>query len=1274
MITRALGLALAVGAAATCGHNPELTAPVTVADSRTELASFTEIERKAPMVDPAKMIDAALAGTVARPGGDLGSRMEVRELDIPHPPSAGTATFNFAGTRRGWVAKVPGNDVLPTPAFAGGKIYISGGFASRQVLAYDAYDGEMAWALTAEDGGPSSAIVDDGKVVFNAESCKIFVADAETGKLLWKKWLGDPLMSVPVSAGGVVMTAFPAAGGHVFVGLELETGKELWRLPVADDVIRTPQVHGDSVYFATMDGTAYRVRRKDGKKIWSQAIGATSAMWVDGDRVLLSRKVAGPKNKTTIFEQPIALAIDTGKLVKQGPKRLAPYFAGKSRDRALVHAQAGAWGKTRHPAHLGLTNVAAGWSFQGSSPVVAAGRSYLSIAGDIVATDLASGKRLWQRTYKQAGDAQAVTPPAVVGSQLVFGTIDGHLYFADIDTGMAIRAYDVGEAIVSQPIVAQGWVYLTTGKGRVIGLELADPMFDGWHMWGGNPTHTGLVAGAGTVDPHLLASLDRPGRGVLEIADSRDRAALPMIDSKVAVEISGTVARVELTQRFTNPKTPDAKDPIEAIYRFPLPGDAAVDHMEMRIGKRVVRAVIKEKKKAKKTYDDAKKAGKRAALLEQQRPDLFSQRVANIAPGETVEVMLSYVHEVAVDDGRYTFRFPMVARPRGGDEKPAPAGAVALSIAIDAGVPIAELASPTHEIASELRGQRATVSLSDSRAERDFELRYVLGGAAPTAAVHAHRDSSGGYLGLMIQPPAAPDASQIAAREVIVAIDTSASMAGRPIEQARAVATKLIGGLRPGDRFNLFADGVKLADAPLAGTAENINRALARVRAIRATGRTAMLPTLEAALRSPGAGGGRARIIAAVTDGFIGNEADVLRSILGKLGDARFYPVGVGSAQNQLVLERAAELGRGHFTSAPLSAKPDDVAAELLARIDRPVFTDVEIDWGGLEVTDVYPRQIPDLFAGRPLVLRGRFARGGAAEIKIRGNVGDRRFERALAVKLPAGPVAANSAQRSLWARAAIRDRMNGLYLRDDPALIKQVTELGLAHRLVTQWTSFVAVDDGARPGNGQPPPPPQPKVTVTPATALPGDPEIRVPAPRDARAVTIVLPFGETLSASYDHELSVWTARFLIPSDAGDGSYPIEVITTLADGKQSIDRVWYEVDSSAPLVKIEVIGDPRPGNRVTLRATQTLTAADRRRAHGQELTDAKIQLLSDARRVSARGPGGEVVHFSVAGPGVWEASYTIPAVARGSVELSVVVVDLAANIRTQPLAIEVAR
>ncbi len=1279
-------------------------APPAIAAVKPEVASFRAVA-DTPVVadDPAVLLSEALAGTASASSDELGSRLQVRTLKIPSPPRGSTAKFNLAGHRRGWVTALPTAELLPTAAFEHGRIFLSGGFASRRFFAFDAYSGEAQWALTAEDGGPSAAVVRDDVVAFNAESCKIFVAEAATGKLKWAKWLGDPLMSVPVISGDVVMTAYPAGGSHVFTALALKDGEARWTVPVPNDVIRVPQVVGGAVYFATMDGTAFKIDVKSGKVAWQRDVKATSAPWVADGRVYLTRKL-GSGDKAV--EQLVALAAASGKIVVEGDRFPAPYLAGTSRDRELIHSQAGAWGTVRDAEHLGLRNVAAGWAFQGSSPVVVDGRVYLAVGGEIRASDAASGKVLWKRTYKQAAGAQAVTPPAVVGAQLVFGTVDGHVYFADVDTGLISAAYDVGEAVISQPIVAQGWVYVTTGQGKLVGLELADPMWDGWHMWGGNPEHTGLVGGAGSVDPALLASLARPGQGTMRNADGKAAEELPLLESRVAVDISGFAARVSVTQRFKNP----GDKAIEATYMFPLPDDAAVDAMEMRIGTRVVRAEIKQKAEAKKTYDAARASGKKAALLEQQRPDLFAQRVANLGAGETIDVEIEYVQRLPYRDGAWELRYPLVAAPRAGEPvSTVRADAVELAVNVEAGLPIVAIESPSHPVDVDLRGASASVKLAGGQAlaNRDFVLRVATAGEAPTATLLA----DGGYFSLLVQPPAAPVAAQIGDREIVLAVDRSSSMRGRAMAQARAVAEATLAGLRTGDRFNVvWMDGgaaVSLAPEPLAPTPANLEKARAALAGLEAAGADGMLPAIEQALSAPAAGPGwsgapRTRIVALISDGYFADEAVALKAIAPRVGGNRIHAVGIGAAVNRLLLERAAELGRGRLTVAPLSEEPAAIARRFAAGIDRPVFTDLQIDWGGLEVADVYPRRLPDLFAGEPLVVHGRYTKAGTGTIAVRGSVAGKRHQRDVEVALPegAGGETAHRSQRSLWARAAVHDRMNRLILRDDDALIGEVTRLGLQHRLVTQWTSFVAVDHGdtppatgaARPAPGGAATPADPakpadadepaaeaaasKPTVTPAMALPGDPEIRIPAPRDARAVTVVLPFGETTAAFYQAELGLWVARFLIPSDATDGAYPIEILITGADGAQQRKRAWYEVDSSAPLVELEVVGAARPGATVTLRARQRLTAADLARlgaAGAGEITDGQVQILSDARRVSAR-IGDEVVTFDVAGPGLWEATYTVPADARGRLAVSVVVVDLAANVRTQALGIEVVR
>lgn len=1294
-------------------------------------STTSEIERLVPVgretarrrPSREELLREALAGVSDGEDAALGARMQLRTLAIPRPPRGASARFNFGDGKRGWITALPSEQLLTSPAFANGKVFLGGGFASHHFFAFDAYDGELEWALAAPDGGPTAAIVHRGKVIFNTESCTLFVADVETGELLWKRWLGDPLMSQPAAAEDVVLSAYPSGGGHQLGAFRLADGEPVWSIPIPADVIQAPQVSGDSVFFATMEGSAHRVRVRDGHVHWKREVGASSAMWVDRGKVLLTRRVdgaGGPK------EQPIVMAVDGGRIVREGERVPAPYLAGESRDRQLVHGQMGAWGNVPGGQHLGLTNVAAGWAFQGSTPAVADGRAYFAVAGEIRAREIETGRDVWTRAYREAEGAQAISPPAVVGSQLVFGTVDGHLYFSDIDTGMTTAAYAIGEPIVFQPIVAQGWVYVATARGNLIALEVGDPALDGWHMWGGNAAHAGVVETAGTVDPHLLASLERPTQGTMRVGRFEDaeqtardgpetatdateappaaaatreeepnaeeeRPDLPLLRTRVEANVSGVVARVVVTQSFENPHD----RPIEALYLFPLPAEAAVDDMEMHIGSRVVRGRIQRRAQARQTYEAARSEGRRAALLEQQRPNLFAQRVANIQPGERIDVRIQYVQMLPFENGQYELAYPMIAPPRFDPSDPgAVLGApgemrassdIDLSVRIDAGMPIEQIASPTHRVdVQRSRGSRSAASVrlatGDRIPNRDFVLRYAVSGEIPRATVLAHKRQDGGFFSLVVQPPAAPADDTVAPRAITFVVDTSSSMKGRPMEHAKAVMRRVLAGLRPTDTFNIvrFSDRVEpMAPAPIAGSRENVQRGVEVVGQLRAAGATEMVPAIRTALESAqGADGERLQIVVLLTDGFIANEAQVLRAIAEDLGDTRLYSVGVGSAVNRFLLERAAEIGRGRAIVATLSEPPDAVASRFFTLVDRPVFTDVDVDWGGLDVRDVYPRHLPDLFAGKPLVVHGRYDRGGTARVKVRGTVNGRRFERVVDVTLPgSSPDQTHAAHATLWARAAVHDRMNRLYLRDDPNLIEEITRLGLEHRMMTQYTSFVAVDETpAEPRAGERNAEEQATPTVSPARSLPGDPEIRIPAPADARAVTVILPFGETLAAAYEPELGVWSARFLVPGDAEDGSYPIEVLVTHADGRQEHLRVWYTVDAAAPLVRVEVVGDVRPGGEVVIRATQTLTELDLVQANMRpdaELTAARAQMLSDTRRVEVRLPDGSVLDLALAAPGVWQAPWRIPSSARGSIRLAVTAVDLAANVRTHDVDID---
>ena len=437
---------------------------------------------------------------------------------------------------------------------------------------------------------------------------------------------------------------------------------------------------------------------------------------------------------------------------------------------------------------------------------------------------------------------------------------------------------------------------------------------------------------------------------------------------------------------------------------------------------------------------------------------------------------------------------------------------------------------------------------------------------------------------------------------------------------------------------------------------------------------------------------GPVAILAAVLHGEHAEQAGCIGMLFRDLGRARAYEVLVQfealTGYLSLLLDNRSatrgprhaprEIGRGQALVSGSGDTPEDVARRFASLVDRPVFTDVEIDWGGLDARDVYPRRTPDLFAGRPLVVHGRFARGGRARVRIRGTLNGERHERAFVVELPGvPPPGAEETSRvhaSLWARAAVRDRMNRIYLRDDPRLIEEVTQLGLRHDLVTQWTSFVAVDETPEAEAAEPEQ--QSTATMSPARSLPGDPEIRIPAPADARMVTVVLPFGESLAASWEAELDLWTARFLIPADAEEGSYPIDVLVTHADGRFERMRIWYTVDAHAPVLEVETEGDVVPGGSVQLRATQVITEHDLEQVgHSRaSLTDARAQLLADARRVEARLPDGSVIDLELRGPATWSAVLPVPADVGDSFTVQLAVVDMAANVRVQPLSLEVRR
>ena len=574
----------------------------------------------------------------------------------------------------------------------------------------------------------------------------------------------------------------------------------------------------------------------------------------------------------------------------------------------------------------------------------------------------------------------------------------------------------------------------------------------------------------------------------------RDRAggtlSAPVLSTDVRIRVSGMVARAEVTQTFANP----SGEWLEGVYVFPLPESAAVDHLRMRIGGRAVDGEIRERGEAHRVYSSARAAGQRAALLEQERPNVFTSSVANVGPNERVTVDIEYQqvlrYEVLADGtGRWSLRFPTVvgyryipagvadaARinppvlPPRRDEPPV--NPVTIRVELDAGVPVATIDSPYHRIAvHSLDERRAVIDLADGAtpATRDFELVWTpVLASAPRAAWFTERRGGRSYGLLMLMPPAGPQAAaQRLPREAIFVVDTSGSMYGTSISQAIEALELAIDRLAPGDRFNVIEfNSSARALFPDARPATRDNRALARgwVRALRAQGGTEMKKALELALNGR-EDPARVRQVVFLTDGLVGNEDELFRLISGKLGDSRLFTVGIGSAPNSHFMAQAAKQGRGTFTHIGRIGEVRDKMTGLFAKLESPVLSGIRVDWPEGAGAESWPARIPDLYAGEPVVVTAALERAEGVA-RVSGLRGEAPWQAGMA--LAERPERQASGVAVLWARdkiAALSDAM--LSSEASPEARAEIVKLALAHHLVTKYTSLVAVDrTPARPAD----------------------------------------------------------------------------------------------------------------------------------------------------------------------------------------------------------------
>jgi len=610
----------------------------------------------------------------------------------------------------------------------------------------------------------------------------------------------------------------------------------------------------------------------------------------------------------------------------------------------------------------------------------------------------------------------------------------------------------------------------------------------------------------------------------------------PLKQTEVKAKIAGNISRVEVVQKFENP----FPESLEAVYVFPLPDEAAVDDMEIKIGDRTIKADIKLREEALEIYEQARQQGRTAGLLEQERSNIFTQSLANIKPGEKIEVTIRYTESLKFAGGDYEFVFPMVVGPRyisgnttqpnppnstGGDSSGSrqaiegnntlfpslarggqggvntdadrinppvlPPGTIsghniAVSVEIDAGVAIGDVRSTSHQITTDRRGNIVRVQLanSDTIPNKDLILRYRVAGENTRATILTQSDKRGGHFATYLIPALNYKTNEIVPKDVVFLMDTSGSQQGEPLAKSQELMRRFIQGLNPNDTFTIidFANTAKaLSTTPLANTEENRQRAINYIDNLQANGGTELLNGIQAVMNFPAAARGRLRSTVLITDGYIGNENEVLALVQQSLKPGnRLYSFGVGSSVNRFLLNRLAEVGRGTSQVIRQDEPSAPAVEKFFTQINSPVLTNIQISWEGMgEKPEIYPIAAPDLFASGPLVLFGKKTDRASGKLRIRGTLaGGTAYEQILPVNFAQSgssrqrestSVSAtatdfgNPAVAQLWGRSRIKDLMNQMFGGETKSLVEAVTNTALTYRLLSEYTAFVAVSSEVR-------------------------------------------------------------------------------------------------------------------------------------------------------------------------------------------------------------------
>ncbi|MDA7947390.1 MAG: marine proteobacterial sortase target protein [Hyphomicrobiaceae bacterium] len=630
------------------------------------------------------------------------------------------------------------------------------------------------------------------------------------------------------------------------------------------------------------------------------------------------------------------------------------------------------------------------------------------------------------------------------------------------------------------------------------------------------------------------------------------------LDTNVDVTVSGPVARTTVTQRFRN----TGNTWVEGIYAYPLPARSTVDTLSMRIGKRVIRGEIVPRAVAQELFEVASSTGRNTKPPVRYRPDMFMASVARIAPGEVVKVKIEFQELLRGNGGIYALRIPLVAAPRlapksylqpvkldghagvpgqaghvdkAGDQK---VNRVSLRVRINAGFPLGEVKSESHEISLRRTGDAtAIVSLHQgaARADRDFELTWdTKRAAAPLTTAFHQKLGEDDYILTMLAPPKASAAPLPMSREVVFVVDSSVSMKGKPLDQVRQSLTSALERLRPGDRFNIIGfngENAKLFREPVAVTKSSLGIAAGFVERMRAEGEALMLPALEAALAdSRKKDSQRVRQIVLLTGGAVSSDSAFLSTLAQKRGRSRVFIVGIGSIPNEPLMRRAAEIGRGAFMDIPSQAEISDKLSAFFERLERPVITDLKLEWASGVRVDSWPNPLPDLYLNAPLILTARIS-ALKGEMKLSGKIAGQPWSQKIALT----DSRIGSGIGRFWARHKVASLKARSYTGQSAHDVNRAIEtVALAHGLVGRTTSLVAID-------------------VTP------------PRPENQPLASESLPIDLPAGWIYDNNSNTRLAGLTGPSDAksngrfGEKNQALRIVTSPTAGKAVADKTALE-------------------------------------------------------------------------------------------------------------------